>query len=340
MSDNFKDPNTELAGVYATRPASTAMGQATGRDYSNTYSRATVQDGQVVSTETGSQSRSSLAAIADEANRASNVPWSRAIDSRGNHVAPSQVNDDTRVTLPGVGEMTMRQAIAAGFLTKGNSAPFESPASVNRLTEARQARERDAAMDTPFTENTTPKPETHPDLETQPFADPGVEQTVSELVSNVSGSTQLAAIQQIVESGQINALTLGRAASEMMIEPDQLNSMVAPVIAAAEQQARAVMSDSAMGLDAQQVVEFAQQHRRDALNGAMNKQASQRTTKGYAELKQDYILSLGELYPDRALAADVGPNASVYKDAKGRVMVKVAGTDMTWRTAVKAFGPK
>jgi hypothetical protein len=93
------------------------------------------------------------------------------------------------------------------------------------------------------------------------------------------------------------------------------------------------------GVDSNDVIAWAQQNRADKLNLAMNRQATQRQTAGYAALRQDYLESLAEHNPSAALGADLGSGISQRQDAKGRVIVRLAtGEEMEWRTALQAFG--
>lgn len=155
MTDHPKDPDATLAAMYAAREPAASPMQASARDYSNNYASSTMRDGQVVDTSTGNVSRTSSEAIASEANRAANVPYTRAVNSRGEYVAPHQVTEDTRITLPGVGEVTVAQAKSAGFL------PYNwSATSLNLLEQSRQDKAREEAMNTPYTANDAPKPET------------------------------------------------------------------------------------------------------------------------------------------------------------------------------------
>jgi len=147
------------------------------------------------------------------------------------------------------------------------------------------------------------------------------------------------AIRGIVENGEIDELTLGRAASQLNIEPSQLQERMAPIVEAFKAQALSVMSEG--GLDGNAIVSWAQTHARDQLNIAMNKHATQRTTAGYAGLRQSYLEALGEHNPQAALSADLGPGNTSYQDDKGRVIVRMAdGSTMLWRSAIQGFSRK
>ena len=194
-------------------------------------------------------------------------------------------------------------------------------------------------MDTPYTTNETPEPETHPDLDTKPLADPAAEQTLTHLINNSGGVEQMQAIQQIVEKGKISEQTLATLSTQLQTEPGQLQTQLAPIMDAFKAQALSVMSEG--GVDGNAVVEWAQTHARDKLNLAMNKQATQRSIAGYASLRQAYLEALGEHNPEAALSADLGPGNTAFKNDKGTVIVRMAdGSTMSWRSAIRAFGHK
>jgi hypothetical protein len=150
---------------------------------------------------------------------------------------------------------------------------------------------------------------------------------------------QMQAIQEIVETGEIGDRTLSAIATQLEVEPSKLQEHFAPVMAEFERQGRAVFSEG--GLDADEVIAYAQQNEPDKLNIAMRKHATQRSTAGYADLRQSFLASLGETNPQRALTADLGPGVTTYQDSKGRVMVRIPGYgEMAWRQAIEAFHNK
>lgn len=147
------------------------------------------------------------------------------------------------------------------------------------------------------------------------------------------------AIRGIVANGEIDQQTLGRAATQLQIEPEQLQERLGSIMQAFEHQAREVMSQG--GVNADDVLEYARTHDRDGLNRAMHKQASGRSTKGYEALRVGYLASLGELYPDRALAADLGNGLKAHKGPNGDVRVNIPGMgEVSWRSAIEGFAQR
>jgi hypothetical protein len=176
-------------------------------------------------------------------------------------------------------------------------------------------------------------------LQGEAFADAAVEQGLTSIVNNTGGMEQMTAIQEIINNGEVGANTLAALASQMAVEPEQLQQQFAPVMQAFEQQARAVMS--ADGVNADDVIAFGQTHRPDMLQRAMHKQATMRSTSGYAVLRQEYLETMADHSPSVALNADLGPGFSQRQDSKGRIIVRLPnGAEVEWGHAIKAFGVK
>jgi hypothetical protein len=169
------------------------------------------------------------------------------------------------------------------------------------------------------------------------FADRAVHEDYSALVESTGGVEQMEAIKQVVETGDINERTLGTLASQLQREPQQLHARIAPIMRAFEQQAHTVIAEG--GLDSNDVVAWAQQHRPDKLRQAMHRQATMRQTSGYSDLRAGHLEGLADHNPQAALAADLGNGITQYQDAKGRIMVRIPGmSEMLWKTAIRSFG--
>lgn len=318
------------AGLQIQSPSAGWEPKNSSNDFSTTigndqsgYARTTIQNGQA-SIESGKALRTSTADIAAAQIAQERAPYEYALDARTRcRIGPHDLKDDSIISLHG-SEMTVAQARANGWLNTPSAPPNATNAPPNR----------------PFEEAPEgPIERTNPDLHVDLLANEAIDRDYSNLVDTTGGVEQMAAIQQVVETGAIDARTLGTLATQLSCEPGQLQERIAPIMQAFEDQARAAMSEG--GLDSNDVIAWAQQNRADKLNLAMNRQATQRQTAGYAALRQDYLESLAEHNPSAALSADLGPGISQRQDAKGRVIVRLAtGEEMEWRTALQAFGPK
>jgi hypothetical protein len=243
--------------------------------------------------------------------RRRNVPYDRAIDPVTRcRVMPEEVKDDTILHFAGRGEVTARDARMMGWLAPSSATPQPQPANAATsrfFDESQQAQRQD------------------------------VDRDYSALVDTTGGVEQQQAIQEVVENGEIDPRTLGTLATQLRVQPEQLQGRIAPIMEAFKQQALDVMSEG--GLDGNAVVAWAQQHKPDKFQQAMRQQGTMRQTSGYAELRTEYVASLAEHSPSVALNADLGSGISQYQDSKGRVIVRLAdGNEMEWRTAITAFG--
>ena len=310
--------------VWHSKPVNTDVSAATGSDPSG-YARAIVQDGRVVRTETGKAVFGNSGTVIAEANAAQSVPYEYALHPTTRcPVPPDRVTDDTILYFPGRGELKARDARSLGWLAAASSPLAGSQPQQQELSQPGQ---QEAQSD-----------ETPDELKVDLLPDLAVDQAYSSLIDNTRGAEQMAAINEVVQNGEVSARTLGTLASQLRCEPSELEATIAPIMAAFEQQARAVMSEG--GLDSNDVVAFAQRNHPEKLREAMNRQATLRQAGGYGELRQMYLEGLAEHNPALALNADLGQGITQRQDNKGRVIVRLAdGVEMEWRTAIRAFGP-
>ena len=313
----------DQAAPWQPKPATNDGSGAVGSDHSGGFARSVTVDGRIVSTQTGKTSQASIDGIAREANGAANTPYSRAVDGRTSQpLLPHEIRDDSILTFP-AGQVTAAQARALGWLQPATSVQPQNTQGLSPLPF-------DAGQE-------APKAHEHPDLKVDLLANEAIDREYSTLVDNTGGVEQHAAIQQIVENGAIDERTLGTLATQLRCEPSQLSERIAPIMAEFEKQARDVMSEG--GLDSNDVVAWAQKNQPNALNRAMNRQATQRQTAGYAELRDAYLEGLADHNPVAALSAELGSGITQRRDHKGRIIVRLAdGAEMEWKTAFRAFG--
>ena len=219
------------------------------------------------------------------------------------------MRDATIITLPGLGEMTLRQALDAGFLSSGSNSQQGKKAEEQRSEQP------------------------HPDLDVQAFTDQRVEEQFTAMIETTSPGAQLQAVDQIISKGEIDQRTLGNLASQLGIEPDKALEQLEPIMVHFKAQGLAVMGKG--GIDADAVVSYAQEMRPAELNAAMRRHATLRSTSGYAELREQYLSDLGEYDPETALAANLGEGWSSFRNDKGKVLVRTpSGATMSWASAM------
>jgi len=322
------------AEVYNNRPASLPASNVTSSN-SPGYSRVVMHEGQVVSTQTGGPSIASTGDTKATQDAAVGTPYAHAVDAQTRcRIAPHELKEDSILYFPNGAEVTLAQARAMNYLPPG----WQPNSTYPNRAQAQSGQENGKRFYDASAEQ--PTQETHPELAAEAFENNDAEQTLTTIVANVAGIEQMNAVKEIVENGEIGERTLSAIATQLQVEPSKLQEHFAPVMQAFKAQALAVMSQD--GVDGSEVVAWAQQHNPDLLNRAMHQQATTRSTAGYAELRGSFLASLGETNPQRALQADLGPGITTFVDPKQGVMVRIPGYGdaMTWRSCIKAFGPK
>lgn len=308
------------AAVWQPKPVSNGGMTASAKDYSGLHSRAVMQDGRVVSTEVGGAVRASTAdAFSSPQGQGRPIEYALNFRTR-DRIAMSDITDDSIIRFAGGAEMTAKQARLMGWLHSPSPSTLEQPRTEQPMQQQQEQ-------------------EVHPDLQAEPLADTAVEASLDQLVKGTTGIEQMSAVKEIVQNGEISANTLGRLASQLRTEANQLQGQLAPIMAEFERQGRAAFSEG--GLDADDVIRYAQTKKADALRLAMHKHGTERSTAGYKAIRASYLADLADYNPQAALAADLGPGVTSYQDHKGRVMVRVPGYgEMEWSSAIRAFAPK
>jgi hypothetical protein len=179
-----------------------------------------------------------------------------------------------------------------------------------------------------------PEPEQVVD-DAEGFADPQAEAALGELAQSVSPSLQVGAVVDIVNSGELNPLTLNRAASEAGIDPA---AMQVKVDAALDQfRAQAVSAVQGYGSnDPEGFFEWAREHVPNGLKEAMHRHGMERTTKGYEPLFQTYVGTMELHDPHSILEAEFGGGITARQEGK-RVLLNIPGKgEMSYGVAVKS----
>ena len=243
------------ADVWNRPPASPAPGNVTSSSHSG-YVRAIMQDGQVVATQSGGPTIASTKQANEAQNAAAAVPYATAVDPVTRcRVSPDQVKDDTILNFPGRGEVTARDTRMLGWLSPATTQPQPPQNQQQQQENGRPFYDRPAEQQ--------PKQEVHPELAAEAFQDKDAEQSLDTIVANTGGFEQMSAVKEIVENGEIGERTLNALATQLQTEPAKLKEGFAPVLAEFERQGRAVFSVG--GLDADEVIAYAQQHEPDRL---------------------------------------------------------------------------
>lgn len=238
-------------------------------------------------------------------------------DKMGNRQHASEATLDSIVTVDGIGEMELRSAINAGFVTKNGDGSFSAGNG-----EAPQEQQQ----------------EQHDDL--QGAALPEAEEAhVKQLMeAGASAGDQLAILADIAKGGGIDSHNLSRAASSIGIEPERLHGAIGKVTEYFQKQAEASIGSTIGGLEPAAVWEWAWQEMPRELEKAIYDHGHLRSPRGYAPIAQKFIEQMDQHSPDAILNAELGDGIkSVHRDHSGHMVLTAAnGATMTWQAAVKA----
>lgn len=247
-------------------------------------------------------------------------PFSGVRDAQGYPVIASEITPDSLVTLPGLGTMQLRSALSAGFITQGADGKYAAGDGVAPSA----AQEPSPTQD-----------QDHPDLSVEPM-DAESEAALAELVGNTTPGTQIAAVHEIADGGEITEETLVTLATELGVEnPVAAAEAIAPVQEAFEAQATATVEAAGIP-DAYEFWAWAYAERGPAMKSAIIDQGTKGTTHAYKALAQEYVQGLDKIAPDALLDAQLGDGVKVHKGTRGEIIITAKGRDMSWREALSS----
>jgi hypothetical protein len=230
-----------------------------------------------------------------------------------------QLTEDAIVSINGT-TLSVKQARAIGWL------PAENGAAPNPKNDPSPEQGDDEV----------PEDRAEDELVMQAFDDPAADEALTEIVNSTSGMEQMAAITDIVSTGDVSERVLNALASQAGVEPSELQARFQPIMAQFEAQGRAAVERSVPGLDSESVFSWAREHAPKALQSAMTLHATHRQTGAYEGLTQVYLEQLADTDPETALASNLGEGWSVHKDGQGRVLVtSPEQIEMSWCSAMQ-----
>ncbi len=176
--------------------------------------------------------------------------------------------------------------------------------------------------------NTPAEPEGQ-DYET--FTDKGAEEALTGWVSSTSPGSQIRALFQVYENGEVSRDTLTAMASEAGVEPHQMEGQINRVIAAFEKQADEVITKAGVPINA--FLGWAEANREGDLRNAMTELTMQRSSKALAALAGEFI---DHIPADLIVDAEFGPGISAQKFGDEAVLVIEGHGSMSLGAAVRA----
>jgi hypothetical protein len=144
-----------------------------------------------------------------------------------------------------------------------------------------------------------------------------------------------AAMTSVMEAGVLTPAQLAEAATRLGAAPEQVAAKVETLRAAF-----AIQAATAVG--SQDILDWANEHARDALTAAVRSQVNEGSLDGYKAVTKAYMESLPDHRPDLILASPDAKARGITRDARGRITLMVPGVGtVDWKTALRSglIGP-
>jgi hypothetical protein len=220
-------------------------------------------------------------------------------------------------------ETTVAAALAMGVITRDGHGTYYN---VNRdqLAAEDEARAQHRAEQLPQEQAVAP------------LADPETEALVTQYATRVGQGDAQAVIKDMVEGREVNADTLGKAASAMGIEPSQVSEHLEVMRQGFERQAQDAVSE--------RVLSWARQSALPELKDAVRAQLNQGSLAGYHALSAKYLADLPRIDPSAILNSPDAAKLDIRRDKSGEITLFIPqiNSRTTWNAALRMgyIGPK
>lgn len=225
----------------------------------------------------------------------------------GRPVSADALLPTDRVTVGGI-EMTVEGAQRAGLLKKKD----DGYALADKEEEAAVEEDTDTAV---------------------AFSKAEDEAVLRDLGAGTMPSTQIRAVTELTEGGELNRVTLTAAATELGIHPDEVSARVETVVNAFRGQAAQFVTGLGCD-DPEDFFAWAADNRPKEMQAAMKGHAMNRDTAGYSGVYQEYVANLADHNPDAILNAELAQGISIRK-VDGKVLLTVQGREVEYGNAVR-----
>lgn len=222
-----------------------------------------------------------------------------------------QLEPQSIVGVPGIGQMELRHAINAGFVVQNANGSYSKNSG-----QARQPA----------------KQPVHPDLRTE-GTDKTTEDAFEIFENRTAMSTQATAIHELASNGEMSANTMNQLASDMGVEPAQMDEFVGTIRQGFERQARSAIAES--GVDPDKVLQWAYAERPAQMSESIKRQLSKRNPDGYRSIAKEYLQNLDTIDPDAILNAQLGKGIEARK-VKGKVILYTPYGELPWKSAIRS----
>jgi len=326
MSDstrvNISTSPTERAGDAAAfdavrEPEGLTRSIRTGND----AGRVTFRNGGMAHEDTSVRvvNTSDFAGVAGAMGAAKASVAATARSKLGSPIAPSQITPESLVTLPNGMQVEARVAERAGFLTRNPQTgtytdPFEIPAAANADQPQEQAQG---------------EPQDGDAVALPAEADEAV---LGRMIEATPPSEQIAVVEAIIDGEDLGEGVFERLAERTGITPTEAAAAIGHIHSQMKAQADAITGEC--GLDPEAVYEWAWEHHPDRMRAAIRRHTGERSLKGYAELRDEYLRNLDKHDPEAA-GESLDVSGISYRIVQGRIIISTPIGEMSWTSAVK-----
>jgi hypothetical protein len=303
------------AAMFGARPRTPTNNTPTAfsNDLGNRVSRSVVEHDGSISTYQGGPQRG----MVDPSVKDDTSPFAVIRDSNNlSPIQPSELTYESVVTLRNGQTMKLRSAIDAGFVKQRTDGSY---ASTSGQSETQKKPDQE-----------------HDDLKPEAFTiqNRAADESLTDLVQSTQPTTQLAAVSDLIAKGEISEHNVTQLATQLGLQPTEVNDKVAPIVSAFQQQADTLVTE--YGVQPWDVWNWAKENCSAKLTDAMNRHGKLRQTSGYHAVIKDYVSAMDEIAPEQILAAEFGPGLSARKESNGKIILRTPQGEMPWKSAVRA----
>jgi hypothetical protein len=241
-----------------------------------------------------------------------------------------------RVTIKGI-ETNVGNAIRLGLLAKDASTGIIENASPEQLKEATGEAEAVRAAEAAAKAQV----DAQAAAEAAKLAHPEAEQAAQTLASKVTEGTQVRALMELAETGEVSERAIQRASSEAGVYPHEMAATISKALDGFTQQAQEFLA--ARGVDPRAFYQWAKVDHPSDFKAAMIGHVTHRNTAAWATLADRYMTNLDHIDPQVILSATLQDGIKANFDPGTRnVILDIPGHgQMSWGAAIRAglIGP-
>lgn len=252
-------------------------------------------------------------------------------------MASAQAQPHDIVDVPNVGRMTVQSALAGGFAVQTeNGLVLPGGAARGGADNTQQEQQPEVEADQKSKELLD---------DPEPLANSTDEQLLNSVLMDTDPGTQVAAVNEVAAAGEISQNTINALASQMHVEPEQVQGIIEENIRPAfQQQARRAFTKATGIADSEDggpvldgMVEWLYANKPAEMNAAIKQQLMSRSTAAYAPLAKDALANYDRVDPEGVIDLVRDSGGKAHLSDKGEVVVTMkAGEQMTWSSAVRA----